>query len=945
MPPAPIEPSGSIKFDDQTFLISYFSDLVPFYGSRAYTHAIPLNNNLSIPMSELIAIFNGTSDISNFLKLKTHQYSSLIPRVRLYRVDYDNNGNKQPDKEFIFNKDYQYELSDIFKPIRRDNSGIKRINWRLAGSNPVTAEKQIEVELEFYFDSISSFSSGDFDTMRQKWTEVSDVYDPKKFDGFTDTETTTRNYWTLLFHPKIQGEPAVVTKDKYNTNVFRIRANVGWEEVESNVTNQLFEGLDINEEIRKLNYSFLLNLVEHKFNFNEDGSIGLTATYIASFENSTHNYNFNLLGPLKEKLDTMKNIPLNSFSNLFEQSQITATPITTTGVAVVGLAGLTSFNPQTLSNEEALIFNLTNNTLLSNLTDEQKGELSNLLLNSKASDIELLNQLISDPNKIDCLIERLPTNGLMRLVTSQNSSQEISTNINTISDNINKILKDAAEREKIKYYKGLVDKLLVNNNIYTLKIDKTLKNSWDLWTLGRNGKPPLQQNNFSSLLTSLNYSDPSTVSIVETTTAGATNTFALSSTKTDALESAKEKDIKAGISFENEIKYISFTSLGNIIETAFKLIEEYVNANSILREEIKKIIILCGNISNETKILNIAESDTDVLFRSSGRNILDIPIDIRLLKLFLIENIVKPQKDTYTLFAFIKDLITKLAVGVLNGSNLYNNQTNVYTDTSLATNIFTLGDNERGVDPMPYYLLPTIQANEPDRLKLIIKDYYINNINKHNNYYNYFLIYDKSYQDFYPSEDLVQDEKMGIYHYTVGEDFGLLKAANFSRIDTPYLKEAKAVGKKTLYLGQFRDRYNADLTMVGNNIYYPGMMLYIQPSAEALFTVTRDINSPSFAQISGIGGYYFVEKVDSTISEEGYETKLSCIWQSDGTEKPPENVNGATECDTIFENSSAKSLFNLIYTKLLNNAEIAAAEVEAAKEQADVTIEGSPTTF
>jgi len=939
----PIEPSGSIKFDDQTFLISYFSDLVPFYGSRTYTHAIPLNNNLSIPMSELIAIFNGTSDISQFLKLKTHQYSALVPRVRLYRVDYDESGNKQPDKEFIFNKDYQYQLTDIFKPVKRDNSGIKRINWRLAGSNPVTAEKQIEVEIEFYFDSISSFSSGDFDAMRQKWSEVSNVYNPRKFDGFTDTETTTRNYWTLLFHPKIQGEPAAVTKDKYNTNVFRIRANVGWEEVESNVTNQLFEGLDINEEIQKLNYSFLLNLVEHKFNFNEDGSIGLTATYIASFENSTHNYSFNLLGPLKEKLDTMKNVPLSTLTsggsfgdlNFIGAINPDILPPGTDGVGTVREAVLQRILRDTT---------LFNSQILSTLDETQKTELNEILASSTINDIQLLNQLSSDPNKIDCLIGLLnpaESGDLLgagmrylglgtpdSIVTSINSSEQITSEISTVSENLNRLLSLASEREKMQYYKELINKLITTNNIFVVKVDKSLKQDWDSWALRAGIKPSLPSD---FLITS---PIPTIAISALTESESGINLEGIFNSENiaESINNVVERDTNKAVKFEQNIKYIAFTSLGNIIETAFKLIEEYVNANPILREEIKKIIILCGNISNETKILNIAESATDVLFRSSGRNILDIPIDIRLLKLFLIENIVKPQKDTYTLFSFIKDLITKLAVGVLNGSNLYNNQTNVYTDTSLATNIFTLGDNERGIDPMPYYLLPAIQANESERLKLIIKDYYINNINKHNNYYNYFLIYDKSYQDFYPSESLVEDEKMGIYHYTVGEDFGLLKAANFSRIDTPYLKEAKAVGKKTLYLGQFRDRYNADLTMVGNNIYYPGMMLYIQPSAEALFTVTRDINSPSFAQISGIGGYYFVEKVDSTISEEGYETKLSCIWQSDGTEKPPEKVNGATECDTIFENSSAKSLFNLIYTKLLNNAEIAAAEAAEAEE-------------
>jgi hypothetical protein len=229
--------------------------------------------------------------------------------------------------------------------------------------------------------------------------------------------------------------------------------------------------------------------------------------------------------------------------------------------------------------------------------------------------------------------------------------------------------------------------------------------------------------------------------------------------------------------------------------------------------------------------------------------------------------------------------------------------------------------------------------------------HYINNINTHKDYYNYFIIYDKKFADFYPQNDRVKDADLGVYHFTVGEDYGLLKSANFSRIDTPYLKEAKAVGRKTFYLGQFRDRYNVDITMVGNNIYYPGMMLYIQPSAEAVQTVNSDKpeENPSFAQITGIGGYYFVEKVDSTISEDGYETKLSCIWQYDGTETPEETTNGLLKCDVLFENNASENILNLLITKIANNAKVKEEEQKKqeslAIQQAEITSEGSPTTF
>jgi hypothetical protein len=96
------------------------------------------------------------------------------------------------------------------------------------------------------------------------------------------------------------------------------------------------------------------------------------------------------------------------------------------------------------------------------------------------------------------------------------------------------------------------------------------------------------------------------------------------------------------------------------------------------------------------------------------------------------------------------------------------------------------------------------------------------------------------------------------------------------------------------------------------------MMVYIQPSVEAVQTV--NLTDPNFAQITGIGGYYFVEKVDSTITEEGYETKLDCIWQYDGSEKPSETINGIESCGIIFSNSRSKEFFNTLLIKATNDA-------------------------
>jgi hypothetical protein len=914
-----IEPSGSVKFDSQTFILTYYDEVANFFKKNEKEYPIllgtnnnciyALNNTKQIPMSQLVAMFNGTADISKFLSLKTHQYSALIPKVRLFRVEFDDSGKKKYEREFIFNKDYKYELNDIFNSPKRDNSGIKRINWKLAGSNPVTAEKQVEVEIELYFDSINSFSGGDFDEMKKRWIASKDKNYEQNFYNFTDTDTTTRNYWSLLFHPK-----NISNNDEYNTYNYRIKASIGWEDVEPNIKNQLFPETDINEEIKKLNYSFLLNLVEHKFNFNEDGSLTLTATYFAQFENVTHNYNFNILGDLKRQLDNLKNRNIRDlYSELAVAEGISATP---TAEDIIDSLGLSSFG----------------------LSKEQKEGLENIVYNLKDADIKYVNSLLSDDNKLKCFQEtqQFTVDGSNPQQLPQVEQKQLLENFEKITNYYNELSTRSANFTKAKYYKLFINKIIDSNieNVWGVRITKDEKTKWENWFNSSNGKKPN--------LTFRTYRGSGATVLYIVDPAADLNQNKLNEIG-EGFETAErvqqvEDNIRDMATFEendnNQTKDVLYISLGTIVKSAYQIIYDVLQQNGSIAEleDLKRQIILFGNISVKDTILSRSNLD---LTEIGGLNILHIPIEINTFKLFLLENIIKPQKDTYTLFSFIKDLITKLLVGVLNGTFYYNNKSDSQKNVSLATNIFSLGDNQQDNEPFTEISL-AINSQSSQNIINTMKKYYINNVNTHSNYYNYFLIYDKFFPDYEPNNDKEKDRLIGIYHYTVGEDYGLLKAANFSRMDTPYLKEAKAVGQKTLYLGQFRDRYNVDITMVGNNIYHPGMMLFLHPSVEAVQTFNKDTSqdNPSFSQITGIGGYYFVNQVDSTISEDGYETKLSCIWQTDGYSNTATEQEEQDKCIQIISNDENKNANNLLVSlyKYINEEKLKQEQMDQLKE-------------
>ena len=117
----------------------------------------------------------------------------------------------------------------------------------------------------------------------------------------------------------------------------------------------------------------------------------------------------------------------------------------------------------------------------------------------------------------------------------------------------------------------------------------------------------------------------------------------------------------------------------------------------------------------------------------------------------------------------------------------------------------------------------------------------------------------------------------------------MIKSINFTKIDQPFLKESKSVGKKTIYLGQFRDLYNASIKMIGNNLFHPGMILFIKPTIEFGKVISNNPAKPTFAQLTGVGGYYTVIKVDSSITDESYTTNLTCVFHSNDGNQPEAN--------------------------------------------------------
>jgi hypothetical protein len=128
----------------------------------------------------------------------------------------------------------------------------------------------------------------------------------------------------------------------------------------------------------------------------------------------------------------------------------------------------------------------------------------------------------------------------------------------------------------------------------------------------------------------------------------------------------------------------------------------------------------------------------------------------------------------------------------------------------------------------------------------------------------------------------VEDEINGLYHYRLGEKCGLLKEAKFKKTNVQFFREARLtqIGSGNP-LAQLSNVYDLDLTMVGNNIYIPGRRIYFDPrSISSLIGAPYEPGSP--ANLLGIGGYHIVTDVKSFIQDGKFHTEISTTFETGG---------------------------------------------------------------
>lgn len=351
------------------------------------------------------------------------------------------------------------------------------------------------------------------------------------------------------------------------------------------------------------------------------------------------------------------------------------------------------------------------------------------------------------------------------------------------------------------------------------------------------------------------------------------------------------KDATKASATDNGFNKIKFVFLGELLDAAFLCTTKITPANDIPR-------FLIGGMTINIPIGNTLPTKN---LKEYFINLCDIPISFNLFQQFLLDKIIKPQRDSYPLLLFIKDIISDLIVPSIS-PNAFGEDASANTSVRYSMLVLTCPMTPQGTDPLlnrPYKTtffppltdkdIVSVGKGIDQKLNAADPDSYMAN-----GTINYIYLYCSSQFDskiYKGSED--EDEKNGIFHFKLGADKGIIKKISFSKTNNPFLREmlVRTEGRNNRYITQL---YDANVTMFGNNIYRPGDIIYIDPTYMFPGKSTNIGGGEiDLQEALGLGGYYQVITVNTSIADMNYETNMKCtiVALKNGRESKPVGSN------------------------------------------------------
>ena len=360
-------------------------------------------------------------------------------------------------------------------------------------------------------------------------------------------------------------------------------------------------------------------------------------------------------------------------------------------------------------------------------------------------------------------------------------------------------------------------------------------------------------------------------------------------TKDVFLDSSLENFVNMPTGPKDSHKLITFFYIGDLVHILLDCLKDPNNPYQILPHMENFKILLSSfdyvDYAGDTKNVNISE----------------IPISTEYFFEWMNQYVIKPQRKTYPLTYFIRDICNKLIVELM--MEVCINKEAVKTLSFKTTH---LNDSRGDGD-----FFGVVGRNENTKIKGTnhwnISNYLLNSkylpfrnsevkIDKMENFLLLYATTDEKLH--YGTGNASEDEDIGIYHFGLAENKGIVKKVSFAKTDIQYIREARYMNHGHDGLMALGAVYKATIEMFGNTLFYPGMQLFIDPAALG----GKDFDPRtigSYANSLGIGGYHLITRVNNSIGVGGFNTTVEAqfVYAGDGTKKKPDKKDSKKPID------------------------------------------------
>lgn len=761
--------------------------------------------------------------------LMPHQVARLEPRVRFFKLAYptktSHDSGTPVEKEIVFashNDPNTIESMLSNRKGRHDGVGIKRFTWTNLGTSD--ADVNIVCKLELYFRNLEDLDA---------------VYD----DGRANPRSRYGSFMDLIIYgparEKINKDPFRHGALEWDPDHMELKVALGWVAPKDNE----MVGEDLKEFIEHSGTYLRLILLQHRFNFKEDGSGTLTLEFQGWAESRERTVKADILTmtrPMLKRLNWLEKQKEKSYRKHQEaQRQI----------------------------EE--------NEAEKRRQSERGGG------NWQSDVVDVTDEWWDQASEA---INRAAGNESYQPTTAKGKAQKAKFEL----EEQEKRLEEFNQQIQVAKYERLVSRVTRSNRLFYIDVNRKEIGNIQERQLTRK---QMAMARVGSEKKSKKAPDIPKTDFKREMIKRQTDDFVAKKGMDLLYSSAKKGDDAEFLSEEQLIDFsqpkgkdvlrLNYFYLGDLIWHAMDMAVMSVDPKT------KNIRYLLGSMT-------FIDSATK---KPYAVNIADIPISLNLFMVWFMNRVVKTRKDSYMLKDFIRDVVNDLVLNALS-SECFAEYPSRPRFNMLRISSPGTGRNYKK-DRVPKTASGRINSvrkiTPPGKANLSsIKT-------KRMFFYNYLFIHSAL-----PSQmtgNRARDEQNGIYHFYVGADRGIMQGITFDKVDQPGVREARTTMEGVgAIAAQLRHQYNVKITCFGNTIFRPGMYVFVNPRV----TGGRANAKRSLTFKLGLGGYVFITKVENVVEAGKFTTILYGINDGllpAGVKSPDKNkLPGAAACSDKIKN-------------------------------------------